>query len=81
MMKNYKIVKALLKICNNSLNFGHIMRKPAYLHMQNIGAYQLRINLQLINAFVFTTQIVQFLFCLNSKFQAVAVQSGLCQMC
>ena len=48
-----------------------VMRKPAFL-CENKCADQLHSNItaHLISAFVFATQIVQFLYFLNPKFQA-----------
>ena len=46
------------------------MGKPTICLGENKGADQLRVIAKLISAFVFATQIVQFLFYLNRKFQA-----------
>ena len=46
------------------------MRKPASCICEKIGAEQLTVTVQLISAFVFTTQIVQSLYSLNLKFLA-----------
>ena len=47
-----------------------IVRKPDFCLGENKGADQLRGKAKLISAFVFATQIVQFLLYLNQKFQA-----------
>ena len=54
------------------------MRKPVFLHMRK---QRRRFAVQLICAFVFASLIVQSLFFLNPKFQASAVQPGLCGNC
>ena len=50
-----------------------IARKPDFCQWENKGTDQLRsyiaVTVKLISAFVFTIQIVQSLFFLNSKFQ------------
>ena len=53
------------------LYLSHHMGKPTICIGENKGADQLRgVTAKLINAFVFATRIVQFLFYLNPKFQA-----------
>ena len=48
-----------------------VVRKPAFCICENKDADQLRGNTaKLISAFVFTTQIVQSLHFLNTKFEA-----------
>ena len=51
----------------------HCMRKPATCIGENKDADQL-CTAQLISAFVFATQIVQYLFHFNPKFHSVTVQ-------
>ena len=51
-------------------NLSHIVRKPEFCRCENKGADQLRSNCEADHAFVFGTQIVQFLFYLSPKFQA-----------
>ena len=46
------------------------MRKPAFCTSENKDADQLRATTKLISAFVFDTQLVQFLYFINQKFQA-----------
>ena len=46
------------------------MRKTTFCICKNKGADQLCCNHEVISAFVFPTQIVQFLFFLNLKFPA-----------
>ena len=56
------------------------MRKPAFCICENKDADQLRgITAKLISTFVFATLIVQSLYYLKPKFQASAVQPGLCR--
>ena len=45
-----------------------IMRKPTFSICENKGADSLAVTVKLINAFVFPTQIVQFVYFLNPKF-------------
>ena len=62
----YKIVELYGAINGQAIPFVRcsIMRKPTICICENKDADQL------IRAFVFTIQIVQFLYCLNPKFQA-----------
>ena len=53
-----------------SVYLRRVVRKPAFCICENKDADQLRITAKLINAFVFALWIVQFLFYLNTKFQA-----------
>ena len=46
------------------------MRKPAFCICVKKDANQLRVTTKLIRVFVFATQIVQFIYFLNRKFQA-----------
>ena len=60
-----------------------VMRKPGFLH---VGKTKVQISFtitaKLISVFVFATLIVQFLFYLNSKFQASSFLLSLCrQVC
>ena len=58
-------------------------KETGFLPMQNKAAQiSFAVTAKLISAFVFATQIVQFLYFLNPKFTAsnsVLVQLGLCQ--
>ena len=53
------------------------MRKPTICICENKGADQLRVNQEADHAFVFATQIVQFLFFFNPKFQESSLLLGL----
>ena len=59
----------------------HVMRKPDFSLGENKGADQMCIKLtaqlQLINTFIFATQIVQSLFFVHTKFQASSVHLSL----
>ena len=46
------------------------MRKPAFAYAKTKTQISFAVTAKLISAFVFATQIVQFLFFLNPKFQA-----------
>ena len=54
------------------------MRKPAFLHMRKQDADQLRGNSEADRQLCFSYRIVQFLFCLNTKFQASGHLLSLC---
>ena len=60
-------VRCLAILCHH---MSHAMRKLDFCLGENKGTDQLCSNYELINAFVVATQIVQFLFFANPKFQA-----------
>ena len=64
----YKLSFPLPKEANKRYYMSHVMRKPAFCICENKDTDQLRSYC--ISAFVFTTQIVEFLFFLNLKFPA-----------
>ena len=53
-----------------------IMRKPDFCLCQNKGKIGCAVTAHLISVFVFATQIVQFLFFLNTKFLAICSCTG-----
>ena len=48
----------------------HVMRKPEYAIVKTKEQISFAVTAKLISTFVFATRIVQFLFFLDSKFQA-----------
>ena len=61
-------------------NMSRVMRKPDFCICENKDADQLRGTAKLISAFVFAIRIVQFLFYLNTKFQASKHILSLCSL-
>ena len=60
-----------LSSLKSSENMSLIMRKPAFAYVKTKTQISFAVIVKLISAFVFATQIVQSLYFLNPKFQAI----------
>ena len=66
-----------IKVLFEGILMSLVMRKPAFCICENKDADQLRSDREADQPFVFATQIVQYLFFLNPKFQASSHLLGL----